>query len=109
MANTTKSIDQILASDELTAYEVYRVLVHFTTPIDSKRAASLKPQMMYNYTRNGLIVKGKKGSGSDIRYTVTETLAFVSKWAKKNLGVDLNNTTPTTPKDNSKMQSAARG
>lgn len=40
-------------------------------------------QMMYNYTRNGMIVKGKKGSAKEIRYTNEEAVAFVTKYTSK--------------------------
>jgi|SRR5689334_4531858 len=40
-------------------------------------------QMMYNYTRNGMIVKGKKGSAKEIRYTNEEAVAFVTKYTQK--------------------------
>ena len=85
MANTTKSIDAILASDELTAYEVYRLWAAAVATVDVNRASELRPQMVYNYTRNGLIAKGKKGSGSVIRYTVTEAQAWIKKWTNKHL------------------------
>jgi hypothetical protein len=37
-------------------------------------------QMMYNYSRNGLVVKGKKGCKE---YTHEETVAFVTKYTAK--------------------------
>jgi hypothetical protein len=40
-------------------------------------------QMMYNYTRNGMIVKGKKGKASEIRYTKDEVAAFATKYVNK--------------------------
>src|SRR6185436_19514846 len=108
MANTTKSIQQILDSAELTAYEVYRLQHAATQLIDPDRAAELRPQMIYNYTRNGLIVKGKKGSGKDIRYTVTEAAQWIKKWTMKNLGTDvyiINTRTTENTKDTAQMQS----
>jgi hypothetical protein len=112
MANTTKSIKQILESDELTAYEVYRLQHAATQLIDPDRAEQLRPQMIYNYTRNGLIVKGKKGSGKVIRYTVTEAAEWIKKWTLKNLGTEIDvrsNTTTEHHRDHAMMQSMARG
>jgi len=40
-------------------------------------------QMMYNYDRNGLIVKGKKGAKA---YTRDEVTAYVTKYTNKHLG-----------------------
>lgn len=41
---------------------------------------TVRPQMMYNYDRNGLIVKGKKGTKE---YTKTEVIAFATKYVTK--------------------------
>lgn len=109
MANTTKTIQQILESDELTAYEVYRLLQAAVATINQVRAAELRPQMMYNYTRNGMIAKGKKGSGAVIRYTVTEAATFISKWTTKNLNTEVNILAPKQHKDHAMMQSMSRG
>jgi len=42
----------------------------------------IPPQMMYNYARNGLIVKGEKGRKE---YTRDEVRAFVSAYVTKQL------------------------
>jgi len=51
--------------------------------------------MMYNYTRNGLIVKGKKGSAKEIRYSAEEVVLFVNKWFAKNYKLENVATTST--------------
>ena len=43
-------------------------------------AKVIPTQMMYNYARNGLIVKGKKGAKA---YTQSEVTAFVTKYVGK--------------------------
>jgi hypothetical protein len=42
----------------------------------------LPPQMGYNYNKNGLIVKGKKGVKS---YTKTEVVTWMVKYLTKNV------------------------
>lgn len=90
MANTKKSVVEILATQgqSLTPYEVYRIWSEAVSTIDASR--ELKPQMAYNYDRNGLIVKGRsaKVTGTAGRYTSEEAVAFVSKWVKKNYQVE---------------------
>ena len=108
MANTTRSIDAILASDELTAYEVYRLWAAAVATVDVNRASELRPQMVYNYTRNGLIAKGKKGSGSVIRYTVTEAQAWIKKWTNKHLSTEIDILATQAPKTTADLISEYR-
>lgn len=86
MANTKRTIEEILSTtgQQLTPYEVYRIWQAAAFEVDSTR--ELRPQMAYNYDRNGLIVKGRssKQTGSAGRYTVQEALEFVSKWIMRN-------------------------
>lgn len=89
MANVKKSIDEIISAtgQTLKPYDVYRILAEAVSSVDPSR--EMKPQMMYNYDRNGLIVKGRKAieTGSAGRYTVQEALEFVSKWVMRNYKV----------------------
>lgn len=90
MANTTLTILQILELSELTPYQVYRL---WQDAIDQNGIdRQLKPQMCYNYDRNGLIVHGRKASetGQAGRYTVTEAYTFIARWMKKNYNITLN-------------------
>lgn len=67
--------------EEVTAYKIATVVNGtFTVMGNEKR---IPTQMMYNYTRNGLIVKGKKGSAKEIRYTKEEVKSFVVKYVNK--------------------------
>lgn len=91
MANTKRSIQDIRSSQTLTPYEVYRLWQDAVESIDATRAAQLKPQMAYNYDRNGLIVKGYNlatRGGEAGRYTVEQADAFIAKWIKKNYNRD---------------------
>jgi hypothetical protein len=68
---------------EFTAYSV-ATFVNKTFEVlgNEKR---VPPQMMYNYTRNGLVAKGKKGKATDIRYSNDEVQAFVNKYVGKQI------------------------
>jgi hypothetical protein len=46
-------------------------------------AKKIPTQMMYNYDRNGLIVKGKKGVKA---YTKDEVTTYVTKYTNKYIG-----------------------
>ena len=67
---------------EYTAYAVATLVNRILTDLDIDR--QIPTQMMYNYTRNGMIAKGKKGSAANIRYTSDEVAAFLNKWFAKN-------------------------
>jgi hypothetical protein len=70
---------------EYTAYSIATIInkVFEATLTDKK----IPTQMMYQYTRNGMIVKGKKGAASEIRYTVEEVNAFVNKYTSKHVDI----------------------
>jgi hypothetical protein len=66
---------------QVTAYKVAVIIngVFEATSTDKK----IPTQMIYNYTRNGMVAKGKKGKATDIRYTKDEVTAFVTKYTSK--------------------------
>lgn len=90
MANIKHSVESIEAQmTDLTPYQVYVVWQAEIVKVDSTR--EIRPQMAYNYDRNGLIVKGRasKGTGEAGRYTFEEARAFVAKWMMKNYKVNI--------------------
>jgi hypothetical protein len=89
MANTKKTIEQIRSTEgqSLTPYEVFRVLQANVECVNSEAAAKLRPQMMYNYDRNGGIVKGytqDSRNGLAGRYTIEQAEDFTEKFIAKN-------------------------
>jgi hypothetical protein len=75
-------VDEIVTeSEEQTAYRVAVAVNQVFEAVGSEKR--VPTQMMYNYTRNGMIVKGKKGSAKEIRYTRTEVLEYVTKFTAK--------------------------
>ena len=67
--------------EEVTAYKIANVVNGAFKVLEIAKV--IPTQMMYNYTRNGMIVKGKKGSAKEIRYTKDEVKAFATKYVNK--------------------------
>jgi hypothetical protein len=81
------TVDQVVdgllegVADGITAY---KVAVYINGAFEVLGLEKRIPtQMMYNYTKNGLIAKGKKGKASDIRYTVEEVKTYMNKYVSK--------------------------
>src|SRR4051812_48625822 len=70
-----------LPTDDNTAYTVWKVLTGALKALEIEK--TVPSQMMYNYTRTGMIAKGKKGSAKEIRYSKDEVQAFVTKYVNK--------------------------
>ncbi len=63
---------------EVTPYQIHSVV---NTVFDALGAGkSVRPQMMYNYAKNGLIVKGAKDRK---RFSQDEVIAFAVKYVTK--------------------------
>lgn len=81
---TVESIVEELVStleEPITAYKIATVINGTFKVLEI--AKQIPTQMMYNYTKNGLIAKGKKGKASEIRYTKEEVKAFAIKYVNK--------------------------
>jgi hypothetical protein len=75
-----------LSAEEYSAYGIHTVL---NLILVANGREKIRPQMMYNYLRNGLIVKGQKIFGETLR-TVTrdEAATFLVRYCIKN-GIDI--------------------
>lgn len=85
MANIKVSATEILEMESgITPYQVHTVLNSKLAELEIDR--QVPPQMMYNYDRNGVIVKGRasKVTKEAGRYSNTEVINFVTKWIEKN-------------------------
>lgn len=104
MANTKRTIEEILKSEQITPYEVFRLWQDAIDKLNIDR--QLKPQMAYNYDRNGLIVKGRKAleTGEAGRYTVTEAYEFIARWLLRNYKIEFNFNAPTTPTESDECE-----
>ena len=77
-----ETVVQVIGMDtEVTAYKIATYINGVFKILEVEK--EIPTQMMYNYTRNGMIAKGKKGKASEIRYTNEEAIQFVIKYTKK--------------------------
>ena len=67
-------------SEEMTPYLVHSIVNTVFEALEVEYR--VRPQMMYNYDRNGLIVKGQKGKK---RFTRDEVLDFVTRFVNRNI------------------------
>jgi hypothetical protein len=65
--------------DQITPYGIHTIINTILAAYDVK---TIIPQHMYNYDRNGMIVKGQKGQK---RYSGSEVTAFVIKFVSKRI------------------------
>jgi hypothetical protein len=71
-------LEDVLTEDTYTMYGLARVI---NTVLTANGAAAIRPQMMYNYARNGLIVRGEKIFGENLRdLTKSEVAEFVIRY-----------------------------
>jgi hypothetical protein len=64
---------------EFTPYQIHSVVNKVLEALGTEYR--VRPQMMYNYDRNGLIVKGAKDQK---RYTEDEVASFVIRFVERN-------------------------
>lgn len=87
-------LEGILTADEYTAYQIHSVL---NQVLVANGLDKIRPQMMYNYARNGLIVQGVKIFGQSLRtFTKSEVAEFIIRYSHRN-GVTVKVGTPTNP------------
>lgn len=73
------SLEKVFKSDMYTPYAISRDMnVYFTQNGISKE---IRPQMMYSYDKNGLIVKGQKNRK---KYTKKDVIQFVASYIRRN-------------------------
>lgn len=75
-------IGQQIPTEEVSAYGIFKVLNQIVT---SNGRKAIIPQMMYNYARNGMIVKGEKIFGETLRaFTKAEVVDFIIRYCTRN-------------------------
>lgn len=76
----------LLTEKDYSAYGVHSVLNLILT---ANGLEKVRPQMMYNYARNGLIVRGEKIFGTSLRhFTPSEVCEFLIRYCHRN-GVEV--------------------
>lgn len=87
MANKVLTVEQIIArgrSEGFTAYQIWKL-------IDAKLTAAgypehgVRPQMIYNYDRQGMVVKGHKNVTASRTFTEAEVMSFVEKFTTRKI------------------------
>lgn len=81
---------EALVEDETTsAYGISKILNRF---LRNAGVSEVRSQMMYNYAKNGLIVRGEKIAGETLReFTKREVAEFVARFLLRN-GVEIRTT-----------------
>lgn len=74
-------------SDANSPYQIAKVLNELFVQLEIDR--TVPPQMMYNYSKNGLIDGTKRQSQKDVKFSYETTVAFLTKYFKKNYQMDL--------------------
>jgi hypothetical protein len=75
-------LEPMVDGDQYTAYQIHTVLNEVLVKAGLEK---IRPQMMYNYARNGLIVSGEKIFGATLRtFTPAEVLEFVLRYCVRN-------------------------
>jgi hypothetical protein len=83
MIMNVQTIETYVTEDDYSAYEIAKVLNKILS--DSGVERTIKPQMMYNYARNGLIVRGEKIYGETLRrITKIEVVQFIVRYVERN-------------------------
>jgi len=72
-------VDGLPLDDEISPYRIH-VIVNLVLDVVNP-AYQVRPQMMYNYAKNGLIVKGEKGNK---KFTKANVIDFVTRFVTRN-------------------------
>lgn len=87
-------LKEIVTEQSYSAYGVHTVLNQILV---ANGLDKVRPQMMYNYLRNGLLVKGQKIFGQTLRnVTSDEVVEFIIRYAVRN-GIEIRVGAPTNP------------
>lgn len=87
-------LQEVLTEDLYTSYGISTVLNQILVANGSDK---IRPQMMYNYARNGLIVKGEKIFGASLRdFTTNEVMEFLIRYCVRN-GIVIKFVAPENP------------
>lgn len=79
------SLDELLTESEYSGYGIHTVLNKIFEAVGVEK---IRPQMIYNYARNGMVVPGEsvaKGTYVARKYTKDEVALFVAKFAPRHV------------------------
>lgn len=75
-------VQSLVTEDTYNAYGIHKIVNAVLEVLGNERR--IAPQMMYNYSRNSMIEKGREKPNKDHVYSNEAVKAFVIKWANKN-------------------------
>jgi hypothetical protein len=94
---TTEQLEMVLAEvgeGTVSAYGIAKILNRVLVANGEKEVRS---QMMYNYAKNGMIVRGEKVAGETLReFTPLEVAEFICRFVLRN-GGEIKFTAPENP------------
>jgi hypothetical protein len=87
-------LEAVVTEEQYSAYGIATVINQILVANGSEK---IRPQMMYNYGRNGLIVSGEKIFGTTLRpFTQSEVVEFVIRYCHRN-GIEIRVGTQSNP------------
>lgn len=87
-------LQTVVTEEQYSAYAVHTVL---NLIMVANGLEKVRPQMMYNYARNGLIVTGEKIFGATLRtFTPSEVCEFLIRYCVRN-GIEIKVTESPNP------------
>jgi len=79
MANTKMDVAKVWARGQHEGFTPYMIATLINSELAGLGLDEIRPQMMYNYDKNGLI-NGTKKQNAERPYTADEAVAFVHKF-----------------------------
>lgn len=87
-------LEAVVQEEQYSAYAIHTVINQILV---ANGLDKIRPQMMYNYARNGLIVSGEKIFGTTLRtFTQSEVVEFVIRYCHRN-GIEVKVGTQSNP------------
>lgn len=87
-------LETVVTEEQYSAYGIHTVL---NLILKANGVEAIRPQMMYNYARNGLVVPGEKITGATLRpFTKSEVVDFLIRYCVRN-GIEIKVGEPTNP------------
>jgi len=88
MANKNLTAEQIMTRGSVEGFTAYQIAKLINIRLAEAGFQDVRPQMIYNYDRNGMIVKGEKNVTARRTFTKDEVTAFVDKFVTKRMSQD---------------------
>jgi hypothetical protein len=84
----TVELLDLVTEDQYSAYGIWKLVnvIAEKTEVELSDTMKNRPQIMYNYARNGLVVAGesiKKGTYVSRKYSKNEVVAFLTRYFSK--------------------------